>query len=433
VNHSYRENYELLIRSGLYDAAVAAGLLIPHVETSLSTSPDGLAYKVIQPERVAFISYPYEWSFSQLKHAALATLDIQKRSLNFGMSLKDASAYNIQFHKGRPVLIDTLSFEKYQEGAAWVAYRQFCQHFLAPLALMAHTDVRLSQWFRIHMDGVPLDLASRLLPLRTRLKIPLLTHIHLHARSQKHFSDKIVDMGRFKLSRAALLRVLDHLRSALEALSWKPRGTEWADYYKGVNYCPQSFDEKRRIVTDFIGVARPRTVWDLGANTGVFSRIAGDCSVDTIAFDIDPAAVERNYLDCVANGDIRILPLVLDLTNPSPAIGWNLEERMSLRDRGPADMLLALALVHHLAISNNVPLEQIAAFFHGIGKSLVVEFVPKSDSQVRKLLATRKDVFPDYRREIFEQAFSRYFEVLRVMEIPNSERTLYLMQKKKVS
>lgn len=430
VNQAYREDFELLISSGLYDALVKADLLIPHVEMQLSASHDSRACKVIRPERVSFISYPYEWSFSQLKAAALATLEIQKRGLNFGMSLKDASAFNIQFHKGRPILIDTLSFERYREGEPWVAYRQFCQHFLAPLALMAHTDVRLNQWFRIHIDGLPLDLASILLPFRTRFKIPLLTHIHLHARSQRHFSDKVVETSRFKLSRPALVNILDHLRSALEDLSWKPQGTAWADYYSFTNYSPESIEEKRQIITDFIGTVKPGTIWDLGANTGVFSRIASDCGVDTIAFDIDPAAVELNYLDCVANGKTRILPLVVDLTNPSPAIGWNLKERMSLVERGPADMLLALALIHHLAISNNVPLEHIAAFFNGLGETLAIEFVPKSDSQVRKLLATRKDVFPDYSREVFEKAFSRYFEVLRVVEITNSERALYLMQKR---
>ena len=189
VNQVYAADFTRLMDSGLYDKLIKAGLLIPHVESDLKPAQPELAFKVIRPERVPFISYPYEWSFGQLKDAALATLSIQKRALKLGMSLKDASAYNIQFYNGKPVLIDTLSFETYQEGEPWVAYRQFCQHFLAPLALMAYRDVRLSQLLRVYIDGIPLDLASELLPGRTRWNLGLATHIHLHASAQKRYAE----------------------------------------------------------------------------------------------------------------------------------------------------------------------------------------------------------------------------------------------------
>jgi len=167
INTIYKEDYDRLMTSGLHKALVEEGLIVSHEEVALQSAAPQVAYKVIRPDQVPFISYPYEWSFSQLKGAALATLRIQRKALDFGMSLKDCSAYNMQFMKGKPVFIDTLSFEKYQEGSPWVAYRQFCQHFLAPLALMSHRDSRLGQLLRIHLDGVPLDLASKLLPRRT--------------------------------------------------------------------------------------------------------------------------------------------------------------------------------------------------------------------------------------------------------------------------
>ena len=223
VNLSYKDNYNHLINSGLYNALVDENLLIPHREAGFSGNKPDEAYKVIEPEIIRFISYPYEWCFSQLKDAALTTLAIQKKSLDYGMSLKDCSAYNIQFLKGRPVFIDTLSFEKYREGYPWVAYRQFCQHFLAPLALMVYRDIRLNQLFRVNIDGLPLDLTSSLLPFRTRFIFSLLSHIHLHARSQKHFANKTINVNRHKISRLSFLGLIDSLEKAVCAVKTRIR------------------------------------------------------------------------------------------------------------------------------------------------------------------------------------------------------------------
>ena len=180
VNLLAKEHYDHLMSSGLYRKLTESGLLIRHEETDVLPPVPACAYKVICPARVAMISYPYEWSFGQYKDAALLTLAVQRQAIDHGMSLKDCSAYNVQFHEGRPVFIDTLSLERFQEGTPWVAYRQFCQHFLAPLALMSLTDIRLGQLTRTNLDGVPLDLATRLLPWRSRLRFGLLLHLHLH-------------------------------------------------------------------------------------------------------------------------------------------------------------------------------------------------------------------------------------------------------------
>lgn len=430
VNRSYADEYTRLHESGLYDRLVKAGLLIPHVEVDQPPAQAESAFRIIQPERVAFISYPYEWSFSQLKDAALATLSIQKRALKADMSLKDASAYNIQFVRGKATLIDTLSFGLYKEGQPWDAYRQFCQHFLAPLALMSHVDVRLGQLLRIHIDGVPLDLASRLLPFRTKLDFGLLTHIHIHAGAQTRYADADVkrEAPKGQMTRNAFLGLIESLEGTVRKLEWKPAGTEWGNYYDITNYTDAAFEHKKQLVGEWAARVQPALAWDLGANNGVFSRQAAASGAYTISFDVDPAAVEQNYRQVRAAKEQALLPLVLDLTNPSPALGWANAERDAFLQRGPADLVLALAVIHHLAISNNVPLPHLADFFAQAGRRLVIEFVPKTDSQVRKLLATRADIFPSYTLEGFEAAFAARFKVLEKIRLRESERTLYFME-----
>jgi hypothetical protein len=432
VNQAYAADFGLLKESGLYDKLIKAGLLIPHIEADIKPPLPELAYKIIRPERVPFISYPYEWSFGQLKDAALATLSIQRRAVKAGITLKDASAYNIQFVNGKPVLIDTLSFEAYKEGEPWIAYRQFCQHFLAPLALMAYRDVRLGQLMRVYIDGIPLDLASRLLPARTRWNLGLASHIHLHAGAQKRYSDVAVSEARGgrKLNKEALLNLIESLRDTIRKLEWKPVGTEWADYYAANNYTDAAFEHKKTLVEAWLTETGAKTVWDLGANTGVFSRVAANTGAFVVSSDVDPAAVEVNYRLVKEKKETYVLPLVIDLTNPSPAIGWNNSERDSYVQRGPAEAVLALALVHHMAIGNNVPLNRVAEFFGECGQWLIVEFIPKSDSQVQRLLRNRADIFSGYTRDGFEKDFCQIYSIKRSSAILDSERWLYLMQRK---
>jgi hypothetical protein len=432
VNRAFADDYFCLMDSGLYKKLVKAGLLVAHAEVDILPADPSLAFKIIQPERVPFISYPYEWSFSQWKDAALATLSIQKRALKAGMTLKDSSAYNIQFVHGKPSLIDTLSFEIYQEGRPWDAYRQFCQHFLAPLALMAHVDVRLGQLLRIYIDGIPLDLASRLLPFRTRVDFGLLTHLHLHASAQTRYADADVKSATPKggMSKNAFIGLVGSLEGAVKKLNWKPAGTEWGNYYDMTNYSQAAFAHKKEIISGWLKKIAPASVWDLGANNGEFSRLASAAGIPTVAWDIDPSAVEQNYLRVKSEQEQNLLPLALDLTNPSPALGWANEERASFGQRGPADVVFALALIHHLAISNNVPLPRLADFFAGTCRWLIIEWVPKADSQVQKLLRSRKDIFDGYTREGFESAFGVRFYVRSAADVRESSRVLYLLEKK---
>ena len=430
VNRVYREHYDFLLESGLYDKLTEENLLVPHEDAGDVPASTDEAYRVIKPERLPFISYPYEWCFSQLKDAALTTLRIQKTALAQGMFLKDASAYNIQFRRGRPVLIDTLSFEKYVEGEPWIAYRQFCQHFLAPLALMSSVDIRLGQMLRVHLDGLPLDLTAKLLPWRSRFRFSLLTHIHLHAKSQKRYEDKPLAVKHRKISLQALRALVDNLENSVKRLTWKAQLTEWADYYDSTNYTPAAAEHKSELVEKYLERLKPTGVWDMGANTGRFSRLASKRGIPTLSFDIDPAAVEKNYRQVKSEREENLLPLLCDLTNPSPATGWENRERMSLAARSPVHTVTALALMHHLAVSNNLPFERIAGFFARLGDNLIIEFVPKNDSQVRRLLASRKDIFDRYTREDFEKTFKNYYTIEEAEPVRESERVLYLMRKR---
>jgi len=424
VDPSYRAHYDRLIESGLYTALIERGWLIPHQEVE-EPAAAGTAYRVLEPDLLPFVSYPYEWSFSQYLDAARRTIEIQQLALGHGMSLKDASAYNIQFLGSRPLLIDTLSFETYEPGRPWVAYRQFCQHFLAPLALMSYRDIRLAQLLRSQIDGIPLDLAAALLPRRARLRFGLLSHLFLHAASQAKMAHSKRDASSFKVSELAMKGLISSLGKAVSKLSWKPPDSEWGSYYEDTNYSARSADHKAELVNSMLDEMRPATAWDLGANDGRYSRLASDRGIPTVAFDVDPVAVEKNYLQAKKSNDEDLLALRIDLANPSPALGWDHAERASLADRGPADAVMALALIHHLAIGNNVPLERIAAFLARLGKNLVIEWVPKEDSQVQRLLASRDDVFPDYSENGFVDAFSSHFEVERREPIRESRRVLY--------
>ena len=428
VNNLYKNNYELLMNSDLYKILVQKKLLISHKEIVFKKKGKEV-YKLIQPQFIPFISYPYEWCFSQLKDAALLTLKIQKISLKYGMTLKDSNAWNIQFFRGKAIFIDTLSFEKYKEGSPWIAYKQFCQHFLAPLLLMAKKNTQLNQISKIFLDGIPLSLTSSLLPKRTYLNFSILSHIHLHAQSQKYFGKKSFDFKRSIFNLNSMLGLINNLESLIYNLKLSRQDTEWVNYYSNTNYSSTAFKHKKMIVSEFLKIAKPKKcVWDLGANEGVFSRLASEQRINTISFDIDLLAVEKNYLKAKLDSDKYLLPLIIDLTNPSPAIGWENNERYSLIERGPADCVLALALIHHLAISNNLPFVKIAEFFRKICQWLIIEFVPKNDSNVKILLSSREDIFSDYLQENFETEFSKYFKIINRKNIINSKRVMYLMK-----
>ncbi len=432
VNDCFGDSYDLLMSSGLYQHLTSKGLLIPHQEIEHPGTKAAGVHRILEPERLPFVSYPYEWCFGQLKDAALLTLRIQQEAMQKGLSLRDASAYNVQFRGAVPVFIDTLSFEPYEEGRPWVAYRQFCQHFLAPLAVASRCDIRLCGLLQRFLDGIPLDLASRLLPVRTRLNLGLLTHLHLHARSQRRWEGKTIGKSR-PVSRQGLLGILGHLERTVEKLSWSPPESVWTRYDDQTSYSEEAAREKKVAISHYLDRLTPDTVWDLGANRGELTRLAAARGAFTVGFELDPSVVEASYQLSKKQKDTRYLSLQMDVANPSPSLGWMHRERDSLVERGPAELVLALALVHHLAIGNNVPLPQVAEMFARLGKHLVIEFVPKEDPQVRRMLATREDIFHDYTVDGFEAAFGHFFDTLERRSLRDSLRTLYLMRRRRLS
>ncbi|MCY3913992.1 MAG: class I SAM-dependent methyltransferase [Chloroflexi bacterium] len=429
VNRSYESTFRTLMDSGLYASLVDDGLLIPHETVDLDLAPEPGAVAVLRPEQLKFVSYPFEWSFSQLKDAALATLRVQRRALDHGLSLKDASARNIQLHAGRPTLIDTLSFERYEAGFPWVGYRQFCQHFLAPLAVMASTDARLSGLLQRHLDGLPLDLASRLLPWRSRLRTGLLMHLHLHSRAQARAASagrKRADLAG-RMSRRRLDALMESLESTVRRISWNPDDTPWAGYGDQTSYSGRALADKQRLVADYLATVSVESVWDVGGNTGDFSRLAAARGVPVVSIDSDPGAVDLNYRRMAAAGEANLFPIVADITNPSPPLGWDNREIASLTARGPAGLVMALALIHHVAIGNNTGFDRLARFFATLGPKLLIEFVPPDDDMVLGLVAMRNHEFPWYTRSDFESALGRHFETQRSDAIADSKRRLYLM------
>ena len=426
INTVYQSHYDRFINSGLYEALVQSNLLVRHEIVDKEGIGDD-KYVVIQPEKIPFISFPYEWSFDGYKDAALTVLQIQETALKYGMTLKDASAYNIQFVDGSPVLIDTLSFETYREDRPWVAYGQFCRHFLAPLLLMSRVDLRLGKLMQTFIDGVPLDMASKILQRRGGFSAWL--HIRIHSRSIAKYEQR--DTGNekvLKMSKSRQVAMVQSLARIIKKMKMKNTQSEWGDYYSCHNYNENSFKIKDRLIKQYLDrIGQVSLSWDFGANDGKFSRIAMQNSDYVVAFDIDPVALNMNY-QLVKSAKENMLPLLLDLTNPSPSIGFANKERKSIELRRKPDLILMLAMIHHLNISNNIPFGMIAEWLASLCKYLIIEFIQKEDSQIKRMLLTREDIFTNYRIDSFEAAFQRYFVICEKTKIAESDRFLYLLK-----
>ena len=424
INPIYFKEYNHLINSGLYDELVKKDLLKEDKEIKNNKNEI-----ILEVNKIPYISYPYEWTFEELKRAALITLEINKVAMKYGMILKDASAYNIQFIACKAIFIDTLSFMFYEENSPWGAYGQFSRHFIAPLVLMKYVDLKMNTLLKNYIDGIPLDLCTNILKNRGGLIGKL--HIKLQNKSiQKHNLDGRSEMKKINIKKQSIINMLDMLERQINNLKLKKHNTEWMDYYNYSNYNNQSFFDKESIIKDFCNILKIKNdgvIFDLGSNDGRFSELVEkELNRYVISFDIDHNAVENNYLKHNSN----ILPLIMDFTNPSSGIGFSNNERKSFIERGPASLTLMLAFLHHLVISNNLSFEMIATFLSSITKYLIIEFVPKDDSQVKLLLKTRNDIFDFYNINNFKQDFSKYFTIIEEKQVKDSKRTLFLMEVK---
>ncbi len=421
--------------AGIFSKLITDGLLVSHEEVDFGDwAPKGTVLCLTHP-RIPMVSYPWEWPFSLLKDAALIHLDAMEALIPLGFWLRDASAFNAQFDGDKVCLIDTLSVGRRVPDSPWVAYGQFCSHFLAPLALAAYGDVRTLSLWRNYIDGYPLDLVARFLLFWRKYRPGLFMHLILHARAQI-MSDRKEDIGKTKpvrktkVSDRGLIGIVRSLYKTIEGIKWKRTSRVWEGYGDIRTYQAEDVTRKSEYVDQVVKRLQPKVVWDLGANTGEFSLIAASHGAFVVSIDGDPACTERLYKKVSTDTTLRgVLPLTMDLANPSPGLGWRSQERFSLEDRGPADLVLALALVHHLVFSCCIPLSLIAEWFGSLGNHLLVEFVPPSDPMVKKLLANRGEEHLPYDLDVFRSGFQKIFDFVDQTDLQNG-RLLFLCRRR---
>ncbi len=429
VNKVFAPDFDHFIQSGCYTKLVEKGLLLPHEQLNENLTGSNNWYTTLRPKRIPFLSFPYEWSFDMLKDAALLTLQLVRESVAAGLILKDATPYNIQWFQGRMIFIDTLSFAKYTETEPWVAYRQFCEQFLGPLLLMHYKKQHLHPMLLAWPEGIPLEIIRSLLPLRTKFSMHVYLHIHLHARVSAKNNAGSKTPARF--SKQKLLNIITSLGILVKKLKLSPRKTNWSAYYDEASTRDNYLEPKKRMIGEWLdSIPGIETAADLGANDGEFARLLAKKNIDTIAADFDPYCINNLYNSIKKNDEKNIQPVIVDLANPSPSIGVNNEERESLTGRLHADLVIALALIHHLSIARNIPFEKTAQMLQKVCKNyLIIEFVPATDEKVQLMLAGKKDIMALYTEEGFRTAFEKYFRITRCQPIALSGRVLYLMKK----
>jgi hypothetical protein len=427
INPIYFEQYNKLKSSGFYQNLFDKKYLIPHQEVSRNDSEI-----IIEASKIPFVNYPYEWSFLQYKHAALLTLKIQKLCLKHNFTLKDASAFNITFHEGKPIFIDTLSFDFYQENNPWLAYKQFIMHFLGPLVLTKYFGQDHLKTLSQNLEGISLQKLSKLLPLKSFFSPTILTNIHLLSKYDKKYeSDKKTVNN--NLSKASQVKLLDGLYDFISNLSVN-ENTEWDHYYNQINYNDAAYQFKKEFTKDWFSSINGKTLIDIGGNDGTFSRELKDLADFLIVADVDPNAVEQNYKQVLKNKEKLILPIVADVLNPSANYGFNNEERFSFIDRvkdSNLDGCLALAVIHHITLSGNIPFSLSAQFFSKMAPNLLIEFPTRNDSWVQFLLDSKREFkghFNFYNEENFEKDYTVYFEIVDKQK--KSERILYSLKRR---
>ena len=392
--------------------------------------PDGDWAAVLEHERLPAISYPYEWSFGMLRDAALLQLDITLAALDEGMTLKDATPFNVQWNGVRPTFIDIGSFTAYEPGAPWAGYRQFCETFLYPLLLQAYRDIPFQPWLRGRIDGMRAAECVAALSARDCLRPGVLTHVWLQAKAQSRYEDSDTDVLRQMRNAGFDIRLIRNnvarLRRTVERLRWTPPASGWSDYGRTHTYDDADLARKADFVERALGARRRSLVWDIGCNTGVHSRVAAGHADYVLALDADPAVIEGLYRALRTEGHSSILPLVADVADPSPGLGWCGRERRPLAERTTPDLLLCLALAHHVVIGRNVPLADFVAWLAHFRADVVLEFVDRGDPMVERLLRHREGQTCEYSREAAEAALARHFRIETRTRLESGTRTLYL-------
>ncbi|MDG4766298.1 class I SAM-dependent methyltransferase [Solwaraspora sp. WMMD406] len=436
------EDWQTISGGAFLPPLIAAGKVIGTETADLTDLPEaaGRWTTVLRHERVPFVSYPYEWSFAMLRDAARLHLEILQAALADGVTMRDGSAYNLQWRGAEPVFIDVGSFQPGGDGEPWAGYRQFCQTMLYPLLLQAHLDLDFQPWLRARIDGIESGQMRRLFSGTRRLRAGVLKHVHLHDAMQARNASATTGAVRAEIRDAGFSRELVQatvraVAKLVDRLDWAPARSHWVNYQQTCTYSPADRDAKTAFVDAELASSRPGLVFDLGANDGTYSRLAARHARYVVAVESDPAVVDTLYRDLRGARQNRILPILMDLADPSSGGGWAGTERAPFGTRARADTVLALAVIHHLAIGRNVPLPRILDWLlallptapgPGAGQ-LIVEFVHPDDPMARQLLANKPaGLFADYHRPEFERLLTERCEITRREELPSGTRTLYV-------
>ena len=384
---------------------------------------------ILEHQRIPVVSYPYEWTFGMLRDAALLQLDLVEAAILEGMTLKDATPYNIQFVSGKAVFIDIPSFETLPAGAPWAGYRQFWERFLFPLMLQAYKGIHLQPLMRSGIDGVPVQTAARMFGFRDRFRSGITTHVWLQAKLDDRYGgtgqNVRSDLKSAGFNKELILVNVRKLKKLVTKLSWQGDGSEWGAYEEFHNYSQSDHDLKESFISDSVAGSEAKLVWDIGCNTGQFSKIAARHAELVLAMDLDHFAVERLYREIRSENITGILPLVQNIADPSPNWGWRNRERVDLQARARPDMLLCLALIHHIVISANVPMDEFIGWLADLSRNLVIEYVSRSDDKVKTLLRNKEDKYSDYSRETLEKSLGRHYEIAQTQELESGNRYLY--------
>lgn len=427
VSSTYSQHFQKLKSSGLYTELIEKKQLLPFEEITENHTDQSDWLTTLHPLQIPFLNYAWEWSFEQLKDAALTTLNICKSALERGMILKDATHFNIQFVNGKPLLIDTLSFEIYEEGSSWIAYRQFCECFLNPLLLACYCKMEAHKLLLSYPEGVSTSHTAQWLPLSSKFNASVLLHVHLHAKVSKKKNIAVAKSKSF--STKSIFNILQSLEECITNLKPDAGVSTWNNYYAETIISNEYLEEKKNLVSSWLKTINYTSALDLGANDGEFSML---CSKEAlvVAADFDSSCISNLYTKLKHKKITNIVPLVIDASYPSPSMGWINREQPAFLSRKKFDLCLALALIHHIVIGKNITMEMIANFFADRCNYLLIEFVPKTDTKVIEMLQSRKDIFQNYSQEGFEAAFSVHFEIQQKAIIQNSERSLYILQRR---
>ncbi|HDP34244.1 MAG TPA: class I SAM-dependent methyltransferase [Candidatus Hydrogenedentes bacterium] len=428
------ENWRHFEQSKVYRRYAASGNIVASrvIDDSAArqlVAADDRWAACLEHVRVPFINYSYEWCFEMLKDAALLHLELMENGLCDNLILKDASAFNIQFVGAQPVFIDIPSFEQYVPGTPWVGFRQFCQHFLYPLMLQSYKRVSFRPWLRGNVDGISPEECSRLMSLRDMLRPGVFSLVYLQSKlvaALGNAKTSMLDETRdSEFGKEIIFANIKKLRRIIRKLDWSPPRSEWSEYESTHSYDAACFNRKSAFVRKAAAQRHRQSAWDIGCNTGHFSRILAEGSDYVVAMDVDELAVQRFYHELKQEKNRNILPLVCDVTNPSPRLGWRCEERLSLLDRETPALVLCLALVHHLVITGNIPLVQVMDWLATFKCEVVIEMLTKKDPMVQKLLLNKTDQYPEFTVEGFEAIAARYFVTQEKEEIMPDRRFLY--------